>query len=118
MSEREPAAKISEAARVESVTPILRVRSLPASLEHYTKVLGFRVDWEEPGVMGAVSRNGGGIMLCQGAQGQPGTWLWVGVTDADLLHEELRASGATVRLAPTNYPWAYEMHVEDLDGHV
>ena len=27
-------------------------------------------------------------------------------------------SGATIREAPTNYAWAYEMKVEDPNGHV
>jgi uncharacterized glyoxalase superfamily protein PhnB len=44
--------------------------------------------------------------------------VWVGVGDAGALYGEYLASGATVRLAPTNYPWAHEMHVEDPDGHV
>ena len=57
-------------------------------------------------------------MLCQGHQGRPGTWVWIGVADADAIEQEYRASGAAIRLPPTNYPWAYEMHVEDPDGHV
>ncbi|MGH9867014.1 MAG: VOC family protein [Candidatus Polarisedimenticolia bacterium] len=48
----------------------------------------------------------------------PGTWVWVGVEDVATLYEEYRASGAKIRLPPGNYPWAYEMHVEDPDGHV
>jgi hypothetical protein len=42
----------------------------------------------------------------------------VGVDDADALLHEYRATGAKIRHAPTNYPWAYEMQVEDLDGNV
>jgi len=34
------------------------------------------------------------------------------------LLQEYRRSGARIRDAPTNYPWAYEMQVEDLDGNV
>lgn len=34
------------------------------------------------------------------------------------LHEEYKTAGATIRHAPENYPWAYEMKVEDPDGHV
>lgn len=117
MPEQESPEPRMASARVECVTPILRVRDLQVSLEHYVNVLGFGVDWEVPH-MASVSRDGCGIMLCQGAQGQPGTWLWIGVSDADLVHTELRAKGATVRLAPTNYEWSYEMHVEDPDGHV
>ena len=46
----------------------------------------------------------------------PGSWI--GVSDAATLFDEIRAKGATIRLAPTNFPWAYEMQVEDPDGHV
>ena len=57
-------------------------------------------------------------MLCQGGQGQAGTWIMIGVEDVGELYEEYKASGAKIREVPTNYPWAYEMRVEDLDNHV
>lgn len=103
---------------IECVTPILRVRELSASLDYYVKSLGFSVDWHVPANMASVSRGRCAVMLCQGGQGQPGTWIWVGVQDAQALFEEFSATGAILRLAPTNYPWAYEFHVQDLDGHV
>lgn len=99
-------------------TPILRVRDLPASIDHYVRVLGFRVDWEDPGVIASVSRGGTGVFLCQGDQGNPGSWVWVGVNDAGALFEEYRATGARIRHPPTNYAWALEMQVEDPDGNV
>ena len=81
-------------------------------------MLGFKVDWHDQAIMASVSRGEASVMLCQGDQGNPGTWIWIGVGDAAALYQEYSAAGATVRLAPTNYPWAYEMHVEDPDGHV
>jgi hypothetical protein len=56
--------------------------------------------------------------LSEGDQGHAGTWVWIGVEDAAALFEEYRRSGAKIRHLPTNYPWAYEMQVEDLDGNV
>jgi predicted lactoylglutathione lyase len=44
--------------------------------------------------------------------------VWIGVEDVAMLYEEYKTSGAKIRRAPENYPWAYEMHVEDPDGHV
>jgi len=44
--------------------------------------------------------------------------VWIGVEDVDALMHEYRASGAKIRHPPTNYPWACEMQVEDLDGNV
>ena len=102
----------------EGITPILRVRSLPASIDYYVKVLGFKIDWHEPGIMASVSRDRCGIMLCEGDQGNPGTWVWIGVEDVEPLFEEYTSKGANIRHEPTNYKWAYEMQIEDLDGHV
>jgi uncharacterized glyoxalase superfamily protein PhnB len=56
--------------------------------------------------------------LSLGDQGQPGTWVWIGVDDVDALYQEYRARGAEIAHAPQNYPWAYEMKVTDPDGHV
>ena len=104
--------------RFEHATPILRVKSMAASLKYYVDVLGFRAaDWGTE-LFTSVARDGAVIYLCQGGQGAPGTWAWVGVEDVAALYEEYQASGARIRLQPRNYPWAYEMHVEDLDGHV
>lgn len=105
-------------ARVGGAVPILRVRSVQASIDHYVAALGFHVDWHDPGIMASVSRGGASLMLCEGDQGHAGTWVWLGVDDAAALHEEYVMAGATIRHAPTNYPWAYEMQVEDPDGHV
>ncbi len=61
------------AIRFEGVTPIFRVRSLPASIDYYVRVLGFKVDWHHPGIIASVSRDRCGIFLCEGDQGNPGT---------------------------------------------
>ena len=102
----------------ECVVPILRVRSLAASIDHYVSVLGFRVDWQHEQVMASVSRERCSLMLCEGDQGHAGTWVWMGVSDAEALFREYAAKGARIPLPPTNYPWAYEIHVQDPDGHV
>jgi hypothetical protein len=105
---------------VECIIPILRVASLPASLGYYVTVLGFTVDWgDQPdSEMASVSRDGHAIMLCQGGQGHPGTWVWIGVEDIEPLFDLYRSREATIRQEPVNHPWAYEMQVEDPDGHV
>ena len=107
-------------AGVECIIPILRVNSLAASIRYYTNVLGFKVDWGggDESIMASVSRDGRAIMLCQGEQGQAGTWIWIGVENIEPLFAEYRAKGAKFREQPTNYSWAYEMKIEDPDGHV
>jgi predicted lactoylglutathione lyase len=42
---------------------------------------------------------------------------WIGAEDIGPLHEEFLAAGAHIEKPPTNYSWAYEMVVEDPDGH-
>lgn len=99
-------------------SPIFRVKDLGASTRYYVEQLGFAIDWEYEGVITSVSRDRCCIFLCEGDQGRPGAWTWIGVNDAEALHQELLASGARIRHPPTNYSWALEMQVEDLDGNV
>ena len=102
----------------ENATPILSVKDMSVSLKYYVDVLGFKnADWGSGGFT-HVGRDGAGIYLCSVGQGQPGTWVWIGVGDVAALYEEYKASGAKIRGKLRNYPWAYEMLVEDPDGHV
>jgi predicted lactoylglutathione lyase len=104
-------------ATIEHVTPILRVEDLEASRHYYMQKLGFVLDWDADGMI-SVSRDNESIMLCEREQGQPGTWLWIGVDDVDALFAEFSAKGAHIRSPPKNFSWAYEFAVEDPDGHV
>jgi predicted enzyme related to lactoylglutathione lyase len=108
------------APQVECIVPILRVGNLAASVRYYRDVLGFTLDWGDAdgAEMVSVSRNGHAIMLCQGAQGQPGTWVWIGVDDIAPLFADLQRRGVSFLQPPTHRPWAYEMQVVDPDGHV
>jgi len=115
MSSRELA--LPAAVSFEAVSPILRVQDLSASIDYYVRMLGFAIDWQGP-YFASVSRGKCHIFLSQGDQGQPGTWVWIGVENADALLEEYRRTGAKIRHMPTNYPWAYEVQMEDLDGNV
>ena len=104
--------------RFENATPILNIRDMTVSLKYYVDVLGFRnADWGGRDFT-HVGRGGAGIYLCRGGQGRSGTWVWIGVEDVAALHEEYKASGARILGNLRNYPWAYEMLVEDPDGHV
>ena len=92
------------------------MEDLDVSIDYYVQVLGFAVDWRVTR-MASVSRDGQRIMLCEGAQGHPGTWVWIGVSNRALF-DEITARGAIIRIPPTNFPWAFEMVIEDPDGHV
>ena len=65
--------------RFENAAPILRVSDMATSVRYYVDVLGFRnADWGDNDFT-SVNRDDAGIYLCRGAQGQPGTWAWIGV---------------------------------------
>ena len=104
--------------RFERADPILSVADMSRSLRYYTEVLGFaNADWGGEDFT-CVTRDNASIYLCHKDQGQPGTWVWVGVEDVAALYTEYTRSGATVVHPPENYPWAYEMKITDPDGHV
>jgi predicted enzyme related to lactoylglutathione lyase len=102
----------------DGATPIFCVADVRTSIEHYVKALGFKVDWEAGPGFASVSRGKCHLFLCEKDQGHAGTWVWIGVSDVDSLATEYRQSGAKIRHPPTNYPWAYEMQVQDPDGNV
>jgi len=102
----------------EGSAPILRVENMQAALRFYLDALGFRnAPWGTDDFT-CVARDRAAIYLCQGGQGRGGAWVWIGVEDAAKLHQEFQARGVTIRLPPTNYPWALEMQIEDPDGNV
>lgn len=105
--------------RIEGVQPILSVKDMHASRVFYKDILGFEEAGWGTDEFTSMNRENAGIYLCHGAQGNPGTWLWIGF-DGDIrtFHDYLIEKGVQIRLAPTNYPWAMEMHVEDPDGHI
>jgi predicted enzyme related to lactoylglutathione lyase len=121
MSDTASPAAATTPAHFERVIPILRVADLTASLRFYQNVLGFKLDWggddTYPGYA-SVSRSRASVMLSEGGQGNPGTWVWFGVDDVRPLYEQYKASGATILMPPTNFPWALEFRVQDPDGHV
>ena len=112
----------------ESCIPILNVRTVPASIEHYCGTFGFTENWawtdegDDAPNFASVSRGDVTVFLCQGAQGAPGMWVYLDLhTPDDLagLHREYELSGAKIVEGPNDKPWGMrEMLVEDLDGHV
>jgi len=105
--------KETKAARTtfEHANPILSVADMTRSLQYYVDVLGFsNAEWGSDDYT-CVTRDGASIYLSHGGQGQPGTWVWLGVEDVEVLHEEYKQTGATILQPPQNFPWACEMRV-------
>ena len=81
-------AQASMSVAFHGVTPILRVSQLDASLNYYVGVLGFEMDWrnDDGNSFASVSRGQCQLFLSVGDQGNPGSWMWIGVSDVDALH--------------------------------
>ena len=105
---------------IESTISIINVANLSIGLDFYKNVLRFAKDWETEvdfDKIAGISRDGCSIYLCEGKQGASGSWLWIGVESAEYF-DQVIAYGATVLQQATNYPWAYELRVQDPDGNV
>ena len=108
----------AERTRFECANPILSVADMARSVRYYVEVLGLEnAEWGGDDFT-CVTRDQAAVYLSEGDQGQPGTWVWVGVEDVDALYEEYKLTGAQILHAPENFPWACEMKVRDPDGHV
>ena len=105
--------------RLENIHPILSIKDMDRSRAFYLDILGFKeTDWGT-NEFTSISRDGSSIYLCRGAQGNPGTWVWVGFAgDIFELHQRLKSKGVVIHQPPTNYSWALEMQIEDPDGHI
>ena len=107
-----------------AMTPILNVKSVEASVEHYTSVLGFRKEWDWPAEdedksFASMSNGRARIFLAENNQGSRPVWIYYNVDDADELHDRYLEAGARITQKPVDQPWgAREMLVVDLDGHV
>ncbi|QQS35157.1 MAG: bleomycin resistance family protein [Ignavibacteriales bacterium] len=99
-------------------SPILRVDNIDKSIEYYLDSLGFKLDWNWEDRIASVSRQKSNIMLSCGDQGLGKAWVYIGISDVEMLYQEYKNSGAMIRQSPKNFSWAYEMQIEDLDSNV
>ena len=113
----------------KAITPILCVDNVVSSLEHYSKVLGFEIEWSwsEEGfgkgipTFACVKRGEVCFFLAQQNQGTPGAWASLFLDNADELDsvfQEYQLSGADIVEEPIDKPWGMrEMLVKDIDGN-
>jgi predicted enzyme related to lactoylglutathione lyase len=88
----------------ENINPILRVEDMKRSLAFYVEILGFKnADWGNDDFTYVMAGNIG-IYLCRGGQGRGAAWIWMGVDDAEKLHEELKQRGVKIVMPPRNSP--------------
>ena len=102
----------------EGGQPILRVENMEAALRFYVGALGFsNATWGTDDFT-SVNRDRAGIYLCPRRSGPRRRVGLAGVNNVEIIYEDLKQRGVPIRMAPTNYPWALEMQVEDPDGNV
>jgi catechol 2,3-dioxygenase-like lactoylglutathione lyase family enzyme len=112
------------------VAPVLVVRDMAASLAYWRDCMGFAVidTFKNPPVMAFMGRRGVQFMLRQtGGDPIPGTnrayidsgWdAHVWIDDADALHAEMKARGATVSELCEPFYNNREFEVTDPDGYI
>jgi len=111
--------------------PYLPVADVGATVAYYRDVLGFQAEYSagDPAVFAICSRDGLAVMFrgvdrpegIRPNEGQGGTWdVFFWVDDADRLHGDLLARGATIVYGPIlqeSYGMR-EFAIRDPDGHV
>ncbi len=118
------------APRLTASAPVLLVKDVVAAARHYRDTMGFRYDrfWGEPPDFVILHRDGMHLMLKQAADERHvvphwtvsdklwNVYFWV--NDADALHAEFVARGATIDYGPCLQPHGCrEFGTQDLDGH-
>ncbi|MEX2165422.1 MAG: VOC family protein [Methyloceanibacter sp.] len=115
--------------QVESISPVLLVADVVKAAEYYERRLGFTVRVVgEPPNFAIVRRDGSSIMLNQvetGAAIHPNAGydgrydVYVRVSNADVLFQEIKARGADIAFEPSDEPYLMrEFAVRDSDGHL
>jgi len=110
--------------------PVLLVRDVVKAANHYRDALGFTYDrfWGEPPSFVILRRDGMFLMLKQVGEAkhvlpfwtvEAGLWnAYFWVSDADALHAEFVARGATIDYGPCDQPYGCrEFGIRDLDGY-
>jgi uncharacterized glyoxalase superfamily protein PhnB len=115
---------------LNSITPVLFVRDVPASATFFNEKLGFATDflYGDPPFYGSVSR--GGVCLHLRCVHQPNftelaarelslILATIEVSDVRALFAEFSARGVEIAQTPVQQPWGgTDFHVRDLDGNV
>jgi predicted enzyme related to lactoylglutathione lyase len=88
--------------KIECINPILPVGDMKASMNYYTKILGFeKADWvTDNSNFALVLRDGFGIYLSENSGEPRKAWVWIGAADIQPIYEEYKAKGASIRKPP------------------
>lgn len=115
---QEPDREEDPARQLQQMLPELPLTDVSAGVEYYQRVLGFHINYVQHD-LGVMDRDDVTILLIQ----RTGQHTGIGsceayVRDADALHAELVARGASVQGAPVSRPWGLrDFRVLDLEGN-
>ena len=103
---------------LRKVMPELPLSDVAAGVVHYRDVLGFEVNYSQHDI-GVMDRDEMRVLLIARSHRHTGIGSCAFyVTDADALHAELTARGASVQGPPVSKPWGLrEFSVLDLEGN-
>jgi len=108
----------------KEATPILDVKSVEKSIDHYTSKLGFTKNWDWPDgsddkTFAAVTNGAVTVFLSEATEAIIPTWVFYDVNDANRVHAAYREAGVKIRAEPEDKPWgSREFLAEDPDGNV
>jgi catechol 2,3-dioxygenase-like lactoylglutathione lyase family enzyme len=117
-------------AKLTSSAPVLFVRDVRASAEHYRDMMGFRFDrlYGEPPSFVILGRDGLHVMLKTASDHSaiiprrnisPNLWdIYFWVDDVEELYREFRGRGAKIDYELCDQPYGCrEFGTQDIDGH-
>lgn len=87
---------------IECTIPILPVNNLQNSIDYYSKVLEFTINWVGD-VVAQVTKNGCPIMLSQSLSDSSGAWVWIGLRDDTLFEffdQKVSKYGKSPKITP------------------
>jgi uncharacterized glyoxalase superfamily protein PhnB len=104
---------------------VLAVHDLAAETAYFVDVLGFAVEWREPGNWEGLVRGGVRLHLGRCPETLPAAELgdhsyfgFFATDDVDALAAEFAARGARILAQPADKPWGWrEMPVASPEGH-
>jgi catechol 2,3-dioxygenase-like lactoylglutathione lyase family enzyme len=90
---------------MQKALPELPVDDVAAAVAYYRDVLGFRINYQQDD-LGVMDRDKITVLLIPRTERHAGIGsAYVYVKDADALHAELRARGASIQGEPVSHPW-------------
>lgn len=115
---QEPEQEAAADQQLRQLLPELPISDVSAAIAYYQKVLGFKINYAQDD-LGVMDRDGVTLLLIPRTGEHQGIGsCYAYVRDADALHAELTARGATVLGKPVSQPWGLrDFSVRDLDGN-